>query len=60
VGNVEVFELAGHPKAKRAYAWPHPEGEHDKDEKIYAVLEIPPVTSARTGVQAAIVGNSEK
>lgn len=58
-GNVEVFALTGHPKAKRAYAWSHPTGPDNKDERIIAVLEIPPVTSAATAVQAAIVGESK-
>lgn len=26
-GEVEVFEIEGHPKAKRAYAWGHVAGE---------------------------------
>lgn len=26
-GEVEVFELVGHPKAKHAYAWSYPTGE---------------------------------
>lgn len=30
-GDVEVFEVFGHPKAKRAYAWAHLDG--DKDNK---------------------------
>jgi hypothetical protein len=54
-GDVEVFELIGHPKAKRGYAWSHPTGERNRDEQIIAVLKIPPVISARTAVQAAIV-----
>jgi len=29
-GDVEVFDLAGHPKAKRAYGWSHPEGKATK------------------------------
>jgi hypothetical protein len=36
----------GHPKAKRAYGWSHPEGKEDKDERFVTVLEIPPVKSA--------------
>jgi hypothetical protein len=54
-GDVEVFELTGHPKAKHGYAWSHPTGERNKAEQVIAVLEIPPVTSARTAVQAAIL-----
>jgi hypothetical protein len=59
-GDVEVFALIGHPKAKRGYAWSHPTGEQNKDEQIIAVLEIPPVISPRTAVQAAIISRSKK
>ena len=55
-GNVEVFDLTGHPKAKRAYAWSHLEGKNDETERVVAVLEIPPVESPITAVRAAIVG----
>jgi hypothetical protein len=54
-GDVEVFDLTGHPKAKRAFGWSHPEGKEDKDERFVTVLEIPPVKSAQTAVQASIV-----
>jgi hypothetical protein len=30
-GEVEVFDLTGHPKAKRAYGWSHPEGNAPPD-----------------------------
>ena len=56
-GNVEVFDLAGHPKAKRAYGWSHPEGDDNKGERFVAVLEIPPVTSAKTAVKISIVSD---
>ena len=59
-GEVEVYDLTGHPKAKRAYAWSHLEGKNDEGERFVAVLEIPPVISPRTAVQAAIVGSSKK
>src|SRR5437016_6158522 len=29
-GEVEVFELKDHPKAKRAYAWGHVTGDNDQ------------------------------
>lgn len=56
-GNVEVFDLAGHPKAKRAYGWSHPEGDDNKGERFVAVLEIPPVVSAETAVKISIVSD---
>jgi hypothetical protein len=54
-GLVEVFDLNGHPKAKRAYAWSHREGENNAGERFVAVLEIPPVDSAVTAVQVSLV-----
>jgi hypothetical protein len=52
-GIVEVFDLSGHPKAHRAYAWAH-DREHPKESSV-AVLHIEPITSAAAAVRAAIV-----
>jgi len=54
-GEVEVFDVTGHPKAKRVYAWSHAEGKNDQGERFVAVLEIPPVESPETAVRAQIV-----
>jgi hypothetical protein len=54
-GDVEVFDLYGHPKAKRAYAWSHLDGPKDERTRFVAVLEIPPVDSAQKAVQVQIV-----
>ena len=54
-GEVEVFDLNGHPKAKRAYAWSHLDGKHDERTRFVAVLEIPPVVDAVTAVRVQIV-----
>jgi hypothetical protein len=54
-GDVEVFDLNGHPKAKRAYAWSHLDGARDERERFVAVLEIPPVVSAETAVRVQTV-----
>ena len=59
-GQVEVFDLIGHPKAKRGYAWSHPDGPCDQGERFVAVLELPPVDSPISAVRAAIVGESKK
>ena len=56
-GVVESFTLSEHPKAKRCYAWSFHDG---KETQYVTVLEIPPVISPRTAVQAAIVGSSKK
>jgi hypothetical protein len=54
-GDVEVFDLLDHPKAKRCYAWSHLDGENDERTRFVAVLEIPPVVSAETAVRVQIV-----
>src|SRR5678816_668385 len=51
-GEVAVFEVYGHPTARRAYAWSYTT-EHEKTRYII-VFEIPPVNSPETAVQAAI------
>jgi hypothetical protein len=58
-GEVEVFDLTGQAKAKRCYAWSHREGPDDKGERFVAVLETPPVVSAKTAVQARVVADSK-
>jgi hypothetical protein len=52
-GNVEVFELIGHPKAKRGYAWSY---NLESGSRTVAVLELPPVISPQTAVKIAIAG----
>ena len=52
-GVVEVFELIGHPKAHRVYAWAH-DGERAKESSV-AVLHIAPITSAAAAVRAALI-----
>lgn len=56
-GSVEVFNLRGHPKAKRAFAWSH---ETDKGRRYVTVLELPPIDSAQKAVRAAIVDEARK
>ena len=62
-GEVEVFDLTGHPKAKRCFAWSHREGENDQGERFVTVLEmleIPPVQSPETAVRASILSEMRK
>lgn len=54
-GNVEVFGLVEHPKAKRCYAWSHTHGKDDKETRYVAVLEVSPIDTPRKAVQASIV-----
>jgi hypothetical protein len=56
-GMVEVFDLVGHPEAKRAYAWTYRDGDQNK---AVAVLELPPVDSAQSAVKVAIASKARK
>lgn len=56
-GTVEVFDLVGHAKAKRAYAWSYQDGDEIKST---AVLEIPPVDSPQTAVMVAIAAKARQ
>ena len=52
-GEVEVFDIRGHPKATQCYGWGY---STDEDQRRYvAVLKLPPVTSPQTAVKAAIM-----
>jgi hypothetical protein len=53
-GIVEVFDLRGHPKTTRLYAWAY-ETDNPKKPKHVTVLHIHPVTSPLLAVRAAIV-----
>lgn len=52
-GVVEVFDITGHPKAKRCYAW-RVGGAKDQYD-FTAVLELPPVKDPITAVRASIM-----
>lgn len=56
-GTVAVFNLTGHPKATRAYAWTRelPDGR----TRTYAVLHLAPVQSPADAVRAAIVAEGK-
>ena len=57
-GDVEVFELAGHPKARTGYAWGYT--EDGQEMRAVAVLGLPPITDAQAAVQAFIVSEQKK
>lgn len=59
-GVVEVFDLIGHPKANRIYAWAHDTDDPANPKRYVTVLHIPPVVSPQTAVQAAIVQESRE
>jgi hypothetical protein len=48
-GDVEVFDLNGHPKAKRCYGW-----SYDEPEQFITILELPPVTDAQGAVKVGV------
>lgn len=53
-GVVHVFDLAGHPKASRAYAWSSPI-EGSTKRRFFAVLHTDKINSPVAAVRAAIV-----
>ena len=53
--HVEVFDLHGHPAAKRVYAWAHETENPERPKRHIAVLHLGPVTSPQEAVKAAIV-----
>jgi hypothetical protein len=55
-GDVETFDLIGHPAATRCYVWTYEEGD---PPRIAAVLELPPVDSPYTAVDAFIASRKE-
>lgn len=57
-GVVHVFDLAGHPKAARAYAWSSPIAGSTK-RKFYAVLHVPPIDTPQKAVRASIVADAK-
>jgi hypothetical protein len=54
-GNVEVFDLIGHPKAKRCYGWTYGE-----PEEFITILELPPVTDAQSAVKVGVAYQIKK
>ena len=55
-GTVHIFDLAGHPKANRAYAWSYELS--DGRRRFFAVLHIPPIIGPVEAVRAAIVAEA--
>lgn len=56
-GEVQVFDLIGHPTASRCYAWSHAV-EGSERRRFVAVLQEGPVDSPVTAVRAAIVSEA--
>jgi hypothetical protein len=58
-GVVHVFDLEGHPKAARAYAWSSPI-EGSTKRRFFAVLHMGPVKSPQDAVRVAIVAEHRR
>jgi len=54
-GDVEVFALFGHPKAKFSYAW-----SYGDPEQFNTILELPPVDSPQSAVKVGIAHQIKK
>ena len=57
-GEVQLFELVGHPKAALCYAWS--EASTGTKRRFFAALHVPPVDSAVAAVRASIVSDAKK
>lgn len=57
--DVAVFDLVGHPKATRAYAWSEPGTSSPTAVRFFAVLHVPPIDDALKAVRASIVADSK-
>ena len=55
-GVVETFDIQGHPKAQRCYAWSFIE---NGEPQYTTVLEIPPVDSAESAVKVAVASKGK-
>lgn len=55
-GEVETFDLQGHPKAQRCHAWSY---EENGETQYVTVLEIPPVDSPSSAVTIAIAAKAK-
>jgi hypothetical protein len=53
-GDVGIFLLDGHPKARLCYAWGVPSDDEAKSREVTTILGIAPVTSAEAAVRKAI------
>lgn len=58
-GVVAVFDIKGHDKADKCYAWSSPI-EGSKKRRFYTVLKIPPVDSPEKAVRASIVNDHKR
>ena len=56
-GEVEVFDLADHPKASRVYAWSHETDDPENPRRTVTVLHLPPAITPLRAVQVSIASD---
>jgi hypothetical protein len=54
-GHVEVFDLVGHPRAARAYAWS--KATTGAQRQFFVVLHVPPVDSPVAALRVSILAD---
>lgn len=54
-GDVEVFDLDGHPMAKQCYGW-----SYGEPKKLITILGMPPVTDAQSAVRVSMAYQIKK
>jgi hypothetical protein len=57
VGDVEVFDLEGHPQGKRCFAWGF---KDDAGKWHYVAVISPPIKTATDAVRAYIIQQAKK
>jgi hypothetical protein len=56
-GDIEVFDLVKHPKAKRAYCWS--EATTGTKRRFFVVLHAPPVDSPIAALRVSILADAQ-
>lgn len=56
-GDIEVFDLVKHPKAKRAYCWS--EATTGTKRRFFVVLHAPPVDSPVSALRVSILADAQ-
>ena len=54
-GDVEVYDLRGHPKANRCFGW-----SYGDPERFITILKLPPVTDAASAVKVGVTYQIKK
>jgi hypothetical protein len=54
-GDVEAFDLRGHPKAKRAYGW-----SYGEPEQFITIRGLPPVNSPESAAKVGVAYQMKK